>query len=157
MVNAGVLLQRLVAEIEVGEMRARKNPPSAPPAFSSLRLPTFTLHNQYSTSPSLSWSTLATESYKSCPTTCLINPIHFTMLETILQDLLSFITTIINGSIISSHVLTTFKRARISPILKKHALDPSDISDYRPVLLLSFLTQKTMCTNNTSLPSLLCE
>ncbi|KAK3524217.1 hypothetical protein QTP70_023598, partial [Hemibagrus guttatus] len=54
------------------------------------------------------------------------------MLQTISPDLLPFITTVINGSLTSGHVPTTFKKARIIPILKKPALDPSDISNYRP-------------------------
>ncbi|KAK3557450.1 hypothetical protein QTP70_027741, partial [Hemibagrus guttatus] len=44
---------------------------------------------------------------QSCnPTTCPLDPIPSTMLQTILQDLLPFITTIINGSIASGHVPT---------------------------------------------------
>ncbi|KAK3515916.1 hypothetical protein QTP86_004964, partial [Hemibagrus guttatus] len=51
------------------------------------------------------------------------------------------ITTVINGSLTSGHVPTAFKKARVIPILKKPALDPSDISNYRPVSLLSFLSK----------------
>ncbi|KAK3545514.1 hypothetical protein QTP70_007753 [Hemibagrus guttatus] len=54
------------------------------------------------------------------------------MLQTILPDLLAFITIVINGSITSDHVPTVFKKARVVPKLKKPALDPSDISNYRP-------------------------
>ncbi|MCJ8736298.1 hypothetical protein PDJAM_G00257360 [Pangasius djambal] len=54
------------------------------------------------------------------------------MLQTISQDLLPFITTIVNGSLTSGHVPTSFKKARVIPILKKPSLDPSDISNYRP-------------------------
>ncbi|KAK3552500.1 hypothetical protein QTP86_012368 [Hemibagrus guttatus] len=54
------------------------------------------------------------------------------MLQTISPDLLPFITTVINGSLMSGHVPTAFKKARVIPILKKPALDPSDISNYRP-------------------------
>ncbi|KAK3511718.1 hypothetical protein QTP70_018911 [Hemibagrus guttatus] len=39
---------------------------------------------------------------------------------------------VINGSLTSGHVPTAFKKARVIPILKKPALDPSDISNYRP-------------------------
>ncbi|KAK3538102.1 hypothetical protein QTP70_029823 [Hemibagrus guttatus] len=63
------------------------------------------------------------------------------MLQTISPDLLPFITTVINGSLTSGHVPTAFKKARVIPILKKPALDPSDISNYRPVSLLSFLSK----------------
>ncbi|KAK3544416.1 hypothetical protein QTP86_011167 [Hemibagrus guttatus] len=54
------------------------------------------------------------------------------MLQAISPDLLPFITTVINGSLTSGHVPTAFKKARVIPILKKPALDPSDISNYRP-------------------------
>ncbi|KAK3539831.1 hypothetical protein QTP70_013352 [Hemibagrus guttatus] len=53
------------------------------------------------------------------------------MLQTISTDLLPFITTVINRSLTSGHVPTVFKKARVIPILKKPALDPSDISNYR--------------------------
>ncbi|KAK3518428.1 hypothetical protein QTP70_000590 [Hemibagrus guttatus] len=60
-----------------------------------------------------------------------LDPIPSTMLQTISPDLLPFITTVINGSLTSGHVPTAFKEARVIPILKKPAPDPSDISNYR--------------------------
>ncbi|KAK3565328.1 hypothetical protein QTP86_005496 [Hemibagrus guttatus] len=104
-----------------------------------------TSHSQHSTTPSLTQlSTVAAEEVlqiiRSCnPTTCPLDPIPSAMLQTISPDLLPFITTVINGSLTSGHVPTVFKKSRVIPILKKPALDPSDISNYRPVSLLSFL------------------
>ncbi|KAK3535465.1 hypothetical protein QTP70_016886 [Hemibagrus guttatus] len=72
---------------------------------------------------------------------CPLDPIPSAMLQTISPDLVPFITTVINGSLTSGHVPTVFKKARVIPILKKPALDPSDISNYRPVSLLSFLSK----------------
>ncbi|KAK3571347.1 hypothetical protein QTP86_008272 [Hemibagrus guttatus] len=63
---------------------------------------------------------------------CPLDPIPSAMLQTISPDLLSFITTVINGSLTSGHVPTVFKKARVIPILKKPTLDPADISNYRP-------------------------
>ncbi|KAK3522819.1 hypothetical protein QTP86_002712 [Hemibagrus guttatus] len=97
-----------------------------------------TSHSQHSATPSLTQlSTVAAEEVlqitRSCnPTTCPLDPIPSAMLQTISPDLLPFITTVINGSLISGHVPTVFKKARVIPILKKHVLDPSDISNYRP-------------------------
>ncbi|KAK3548179.1 hypothetical protein QTP70_005202 [Hemibagrus guttatus] len=97
-----------------------------------------TSHNQHSATPSLTQlSTVAAEEVlqitQSCnPTTCPLDPIPSAMLQTISPDLLPFITTVINGSLTSGHVPTAFKKARVIPILKKPALDPSDISNYRP-------------------------
>ncbi|KAK3514304.1 hypothetical protein QTP70_013116 [Hemibagrus guttatus] len=101
-----------------------------------------TSHNQHSATPSLTQlSTVAAEEVlqitRSCnPTTCPLDPIPSAMLQTISPDLLPFITTVINGSLTSGHVPTAFKKARVIPILKKPALDPSDISNYRPNNLL---------------------
>ncbi|KAK3514301.1 hypothetical protein QTP70_012909 [Hemibagrus guttatus] len=97
-----------------------------------------TSHSQHSTTPSLTQlSTVASEEVlqitRSCnPTTCPLDPIPSAMLQTISPDLLPFITTVINGSLTYGHVPTVFKKARVIPILKKPALDPSDISNYRP-------------------------
>ncbi|KAK3533229.1 hypothetical protein QTP70_013668 [Hemibagrus guttatus] len=106
-----------------------------------------TSHSQHSATPTLTQlSTVASEEVlqitRSCnPTTCPLDPIPSAMLQTISSDLLPFITTVINGSLTSGHVPTAFKKARVIPILKKPALDPSDISNYRPVSLLSFLSK----------------
>ncbi|KAK3506867.1 hypothetical protein QTP70_030604 [Hemibagrus guttatus] len=97
-----------------------------------------TSHSQHSATPSLmQLSTVASEVVlqftRSCnPTTRPLDPISSAMLQTISPDLLPFITTVINGSLTSGHVPTAFKKARVIPILKKPALDPSDISNYRP-------------------------
>ncbi|KAK3554592.1 hypothetical protein QTP70_027897, partial [Hemibagrus guttatus] len=117
-----------------------------------MSLPTSsTSHSQHSTTPSLmQLSTVAAEEVlqitRPCnPTTCPLDPIPSAMLQTISPDLLPFITTVINGSLTSGHVTTVFKKARVIPILKKPALDPSDNSNYRPVSLLSFLSKILDC------------
>ncbi|KAK3559072.1 hypothetical protein QTP86_002987 [Hemibagrus guttatus] len=104
-----------------------------------MSLPTSSTSNsQHSATPSLTQlSTVAAEEVlqitRSCnPTTCPLDPIPSAMLQTISPDLLPFIITVINGSLTSGHVPTVFKKARVIPILKKPALDPSDISNYRP-------------------------
>ncbi|KAK3570650.1 hypothetical protein QTP86_024562 [Hemibagrus guttatus] len=103
-----------------------------------------TTHSQHSATPSLKHlSTVAAEEVlqiiQSCnPTTCPLDPIPSTMLQTISPDLLPFNTTVINGSLTSGHVPTAIKKARVIPIL---LLIPQDISNYRPVSLLSFLSK----------------
>ncbi|KAK3537073.1 hypothetical protein QTP70_001225, partial [Hemibagrus guttatus] len=148
------------------------NPP-APPAPSSLTAEDFatfytekiekirqtfnsaptssTSHSQHYVTPSLKHlSTVAAEEVLQIirsrnPNTCPLDPIPSTMLQTISPDLLPFITTVINGSLTSGHLPTVFKKARVIPILKKPALDPSEISNYSPVSLLSFLSKILEC------------
>ncbi|KAK3513639.1 hypothetical protein QTP70_028828 [Hemibagrus guttatus] len=125
--------------------------PLAPPAPSSLTAEDFTTfytekiericqtftspptsstsHSQHSATPSLTQlSTVAAE--EVLQNYLVLQSYH--LLQTISPDLLPFITTVINGSLTSGHVPTVFKKARVIPILKKPALDPSDISNYRP-------------------------
>ncbi|KAK3514194.1 hypothetical protein QTP70_009110 [Hemibagrus guttatus] len=109
-----------------------------------------TSHSQHSATPSLTQlSTVAAEEVlqitRSCsPTTCPLDPIPSAMLQTISPDLLPFITTVINGSLTSGHVPTVFKKARVIAILKKPALDPSDIINYSIRRIRPFLsTQAT--------------
>uniref|UniRef100_A0A3B1IPZ4 Reverse transcriptase domain-containing protein n=1 Tax=Astyanax mexicanus TaxID=7994 RepID=A0A3B1IPZ4_ASTMX len=73
------------------------------------------------------------------PTTCPLDPLPSSLFQTIAPDLLPFITHIINTS--SGHVPSTFKTARVVPILKKSTLDSLDVGNYRPVSLLSFLSK----------------
>ena len=89
----------------------------------------------------------------SRPTTCALDPIPSPLFQTIAPDLLPFITAIINSSVTSGCVPAAFKAARVSPLLKKPTLDPSDVKNYRPVSLLSFLskTLERVVSNQLSL------
>uniref|UniRef100_A0A8B9I1J1 Reverse transcriptase domain-containing protein n=1 Tax=Astyanax mexicanus TaxID=7994 RepID=A0A8B9I1J1_ASTMX len=73
---------------------------------------------------------------------------HFSLLytpsslfQTIASDLLPFITHIINTSLSSGHVPSTFKTARLVPILRKPTPDRLYVGNYRPASLLSFLSK----------------
>ncbi|KAI4888483.1 hypothetical protein NFI96_000279 [Prochilodus magdalenae] len=68
----------------------------------------------------------------SNPTTCPLDPIPSTLLQSISLDLLPFISSPMNSSLSSGCVPQAFKTARVVPILKKPSLDSSDISSYRP-------------------------
>jgi hypothetical protein len=72
------------------------------------------------------------------PTTCPLDPIPSSLLQTISGDLLPYLTSLINSSLTAGYVPPVFKRARVAPLLKKPTLDPSDVNNYRPVSLLSF-------------------
>ncbi|KAM9554196.1 uncharacterized protein ACWYII_035587 [Salvelinus alpinus] len=54
---------------------------------------------------------------------------------------LPHLTSLINSSLTAGYVPSVFKRARVAPLLKKPTLDPSDVNNYRPVSLLSFLSK----------------
>ncbi|KAM9398239.1 uncharacterized protein ACWYII_032095 [Salvelinus alpinus] len=75
------------------------------------------------------------------PTTCPLDPIPSSLLQTISGDLLPYLTSLINSSLTAGYAPSVFKRARVAPLLKKPTLDPSDVNNYRPVSLLSFLSK----------------
>ncbi|KAJ8369183.1 hypothetical protein SKAU_G00092110 [Synaphobranchus kaupii] len=74
-------------------------------------------------------------------TTCPLDPIPSAILQSISSELLPYLSSIINTSLICGHVPAAFKTARVTPLLKKPSLDPSDIRNYRPVSLLPFLSK----------------
>ena len=89
----------------------------------------------------------------SRPTTCPLDPVPSPIFQTIAPDLLPYITSIINTSVTSGCVPSALKSARVTPLLKKPTLDPSDVKNYRPVSLLSFLskTLERVVSNQLSL------
>ena len=78
-------------------------------------------------------------------TTCPLDPIPSSLLQTVSRDLLPFLPSLINSSLTTGRVLSYFKMARVAPLLKKLTPDPSDIKNDSPVSLLSFLSKTIEC------------
>jgi hypothetical protein len=55
--------------------------------------------------------------------------------------LASFLTVFFNQSLSDGIMPDCMKIATVTPLLKKHNLDPTDLSNYRPVSNLSFLSK----------------
>ncbi|XP_058482380.1 uncharacterized protein LOC131457848 [Solea solea] len=75
------------------------------------------------------------------PTSCPLDPIPSHLLQSIASDLLPFLTHLINTSLSSGCFPDSLKEARVTPLLKKPTLDPSEVNNYRPVSLLPFLSK----------------
>ena len=81
------------------------------------------------------------------------DPIPTWLLKDCLHLLQSFLTCLINSSIINCTVPECMKMAIVTPILKKPNLDPSDISNFRPISNLSFLSkllERAICRQLTA-------
>ena len=63
------------------------------------------------------------------------------MLKQCVVLLAPYLTCLINNSITSSSVPECMKLAIVTPILKKPNLDPTDISNFRPISNLSFVSK----------------
>ncbi len=72
---------------------------------------------------------------------CLLDPMPTSLVKACLPALCPFITDIINSSLASGVVPPCFKTASISHILKKSGLDPDDLSNFRPISNLPFLSK----------------
>ena len=75
------------------------------------------------------------------PCTCALDPFPTTLVKAHIASLSPLITTIVNTSLQSGHILPTLKSAIIKPLLKKPTLDPQDLANYRPISNLPFLTK----------------
>jgi hypothetical protein len=72
---------------------------------------------------------------------CLLDSIPTFLLKSCLDSLLNPITTVINKALQDGFFPTTFKTANIYPLLKKHNLPHEELSSYRPISNLNFISK----------------
>ena len=72
---------------------------------------------------------------------CSLDPLPKHLLRDCMDDLIPFYTAIINESLSTGIVPGHFKHALVTPLLKKHGLDPDILKHYRPVSNLSFISK----------------
>ncbi len=77
----------------------------------------------------------------SHPTTCPLDPIPSHLLQAISPAVVPALTHIVNTSLHTGVFPSTFKQARITPLLKKPTLNPTLLEDYRLVSLLPFIAK----------------
>ena len=82
-------------------------------------------------------SIIMTSPVKSCP----LDPIPTSLLIQNIDSILESITEIINDSLSTGTVPSSFKHALVNPLLKKCNLDPDIFKNYRPVSNLSFISK----------------
>ena len=73
--------------------------------------------------------------------TCDLDPLPTWMLKECLPDLISIITRIINLSFLEDTVPDCFKRAVVTPLLKKPNLEEDHMQNYRPISQLPFVSK----------------
>ena len=80
---------------------------------------------------------------QSPDTHCDLDPIPSTLLKECMSALLPTITNIINLSLASGVFPDQFKSSSVHPLIKKQNLDKDELSNYRPISHLSFLSKLT--------------
>ena len=78
---------------------------------------------------------------KSPTKSCMLDPIPTSITKQCLDDLVLFITFIVNASLSTGIVPPQFKQAIVTPFLKKPGLDTNDMKNFRPVSNLSFISK----------------
>ena len=73
--------------------------------------------------------------------TCLLDILPTKLLKSCIGALLPPITTLLNLCLKESTFPTSFKNAVVTPLLKKSTLSQDDLSSYRPISNLSFLSK----------------
>uniref|UniRef100_A0AAR2KHK1 Reverse transcriptase domain-containing protein n=1 Tax=Pygocentrus nattereri TaxID=42514 RepID=A0AAR2KHK1_PYGNA len=74
-------------------------------------------------------------------TTCTLDAVPTKLLKQVLPDIIKPLLTIVNSSLNLGYVPKAFKLAVIKPLIKKPNLDPSVLSNYRPISNLPFISK----------------
>ena len=77
----------------------------------------------------------------SSDATCSLDTIPTFLLKSCLDSLLHPITTIINLALSEGTFPDIFKKATVRPLLKKYNLPQDDLSSYRPIFNLNFVSK----------------
>ena len=78
---------------------------------------------------------------KSPTKSCLLDPWPTFLVKECLDILLPSITKLVNCSLTEGAVPAGFKKATVSPLIKKSSLPPDELKNYRPVSGLSFISK----------------
>uniref|UniRef100_A0AAY3ZXB8 Reverse transcriptase domain-containing protein n=1 Tax=Denticeps clupeoides TaxID=299321 RepID=A0AAY3ZXB8_9TELE len=73
--------------------------------------------------------------------TCALDPTPTRLLKQIAPNVINSILKIVNSSLSTGHVPSSFKVAVIRPLIKKPDLDRSQLSNYRPISNLLFISK----------------
>ena len=85
----------------------------------------------------------------SPPKSCQLDPIPTDLLFKHIDTVIDVLTAIVNNSLESGVMPPCFKKAIISPLIKKQNLDQNILKNYRPVSNLSFISkiiEKAVCS-----------
>src|SRR6476619_901666 len=77
----------------------------------------------------------------SSSTTCCLDSIPTSLLKLCIDVLVTPITTLVNLFLSEGSFPASFKTATVGPLLKKHSLPREDLSSYRPISNLNFVSK----------------
>ena len=80
---------------------------------------------------------------RSLKRSCSVDPVPTSLVVECMDELLPVITLIINSSLQSGHFPEVWKKAIVTPLLKKCGSDSSNFKNLRPVSNLSYISKLT--------------
>ena len=78
---------------------------------------------------------------KSPTKACLLDPLPTFLIKECIDILIPSITKLVNCSLLEGLVPDGFKKAVVTPLIKKDSLPVEDLKNYRPVSGLSFISK----------------
>ena len=72
---------------------------------------------------------------------CELDPVQTVILKKCLHVLLTPITKIVNLSLGGGYMPDSLKVSQLAPVLKKVSMDPEDMSSFRPISNLQFISK----------------
>src|SRR5213083_358524 len=120
---------------------ARLSSSLTPNPTSSPHIPPSSSPPSFNTSSPTSHDEVRRAILMSSNATCSLDTIPTFLLKSCLDSLITPITNIINLSFLEGSFPTSFKDALVYPLLKKHNLPHEDLSSYRPISNLNFLSK----------------
>jgi hypothetical protein len=75
------------------------------------------------------------------PKSCSLDPIPTSILFEFMDDLLPFITSMCNKSLLEGQLPLSQRHALVTPILKKDGLDATNVQNYRPISNLTYISK----------------
>ena len=116
-------------------------PPSSVVVSEITTLPNISLNSYMDSFSPIELSDFTSLITKSKSTTCSLDPVPTRLLKEILPPVGTSLLNMINLSLVTGYVPQSFKLAVIKPLLKKPALDPGILANYRPISNLPFLSK----------------
>ena len=86
-------------------------------------------------------ATIIDKLLQAVKSSCKLDPIPTTLLHKLSTHLTPYYKNIIDRSLISGIVPSSMKHAHVTPIIKNSSLDKSDLSNYRPISNLSYISK----------------
>ena len=112
-----------------------------PPSLSATTAVSEPVSSLWSSFQSVSFADISALVTKMKPSSCSSDVIPYRLFVKVFDTIGPWVTKMVNLSLSTGVFPNSFKHAVVEPLLKKTGLDPTDLSNYRPISKLPFLSK----------------